>query len=453
MKIFFTTTLPLLFLAITLLFGLPADTLAQSADFDWKLINSGGQPEIQIEAEEDGDEYNYQWQLIDNSGEVLVDQISESNTLFLSGANMTPGLKYELTLTLRDRMTNSDLDTSPEEDVALPLLTVNNRCIRNMYGYNVEVTVDLVPKMSFFSNLEGAEVTLFEKNRRKTPVSGLPHIYPVGQSNREYRAEVSFENPNDLQLSSETVSIDCEKEEEEDEPETAEVNFGYEVNDSEVAAFVLWPTEGEYGYGWDTDGDGEIDAGGPSFLGNFETEGVVSLSLIITQDGNEIGRKAHSFQVPGNYQDSDGDGNPDGNNDEDDSVGDLEGDELDDDDSPEFSSDGGLVTCINNCGWEQFLDLIDRLIVWMIGFATVVATLLFMYAGFLYLTAGGKEGQVDQAKGILTNTAIGFGVILLAWLIVSSVVSLLTTDEWRDKNEEFLPIEFSYELEEDRLQL
>lgn len=112
-----------------------------------------------------------------------------------------------------------------------------------------------------------------------------------------------------------------------------------------------------------------------------------------------------------------------------------------------FAQDG-LVTCTNDCNWQSFIQLINNLITWLIGIATVIATLLFMYAGFLYLTARGNQSQAEQATGIFTNVAIGFGIILVAWLIVSTIVTLLTSQQWRDNNSNLLPIDLSQHIEE-----
>lgn len=115
-----------------------------------------------------------------------------------------------------------------------------------------------------------------------------------------------------------------------------------------------------------------------------------------------------------------------------------------------FAQDG-LVTCTNNCDWQSFIQLINNLITWLIGVSTVIATLLFMYAGFLYLTARGNQSQAERATGIFTNVAIGFGIILIAWLIVSTIVTLLTSQQWRDENSNLLPIDLSQDVEERKL--
>ncbi|MEX2515002.1 MAG: hypothetical protein WD335_02660 [Candidatus Paceibacterota bacterium] len=106
-----------------------------------------------------------------------------------------------------------------------------------------------------------------------------------------------------------------------------------------------------------------------------------------------------------------------------------------------MAQDNGLVPCRNDCDWEAFITMINGLIEWLIMIATSVAVLLFMYAGFLYLTSAGDESKVSQAKTIFLNTAIGFAIMLMAYLLVITLVSLLTGEGWLNDNSELLPLE------------
>jgi hypothetical protein len=107
------------------------------------------------------------------------------------------------------------------------------------------------------------------------------------------------------------------------------------------------------------------------------------------------------------------------------------------------SAQNGLVTCTDDCDWNDFIGMINGLVEWLIIIATSVAVLLFIYAGFLYLTSGGNDSQVKQAKTIFINVAIGFAIMLMAYLIVITIVSLLTGEEWLQKNEGYIPVDLS----------
>lgn len=91
----------------------------------------------------------------------------------------------------------------------------------------------------------------------------------------------------------------------------------------------------------------------------------------------------------------------------------------------------GLVPCDGaaDCDWDALISMVNGVITWLIMIATSVAVLLFTYAGFLYLTSRGDESKVKQATTIFTNVAIGFGIMLIAWLLVATIVSILTGDD------------------------
>lgn len=88
----------------------------------------------------------------------------------------------------------------------------------------------------------------------------------------------------------------------------------------------------------------------------------------------------------------------------------------------------GLVQCDGvtvKCDFVAFVALVNRVITFIIEISIPIAALLFAYAGFLYMNAQGNLGKVSQAHKIFQNVAIGFMIILAAWLIVYTLVSTL----------------------------
>lgn len=57
----------------------------------------------------------------------------------------------------------------------------------------------------------------------------------------------------------------------------------------------------------------------------------------------------------------------------------------------------------------------------------VIFLSLTVYAGFRWMTAGGNEEQVSEAKALIRNAAIGLAIILLSYAITTFVGSLLGT--------------------------
>lgn len=58
-------------------------------------------------------------------------------------------------------------------------------------------------------------------------------------------------------------------------------------------------------------------------------------------------------------------------------------------------------------------------------FLGVIAVGLIIYAGFIWMTSGGSEDKIDQAKKILRNAVIGLIIVLSAWGIATFVLTKL----------------------------
>ncbi len=72
------------------------------------------------------------------------------------------------------------------------------------------------------------------------------------------------------------------------------------------------------------------------------------------------------------------------------------------------------------CDFNALLGTINKLINWAFAISVPVATVLFAYAGLLLMN--GKPGDRTKAKDIFTNVAIGFIIMLVAWVSVRTVV-------------------------------
>lgn len=69
---------------------------------------------------------------------------------------------------------------------------------------------------------------------------------------------------------------------------------------------------------------------------------------------------------------------------------------------------------------------VARIITVSLGLLGIVAVSLIVYAGFLWMTAGGNEEQVNTARSILTTSVIGLAIILSAYSITQFVVRSLS---------------------------
>jgi hypothetical protein len=63
----------------------------------------------------------------------------------------------------------------------------------------------------------------------------------------------------------------------------------------------------------------------------------------------------------------------------------------------------------------------------MLGFLGIIAVLIILYAGFLWMTAAGNEDKISQAKGMMSAGVIGLIIILAAFGIATFVMNALVT--------------------------
>ncbi len=93
----------------------------------------------------------------------------------------------------------------------------------------------------------------------------------------------------------------------------------------------------------------------------------------------------------------------------------------------------GLVPC---GGTGQSMCTLCHLIVGFKGIIdygfkimVIVAIVMVMVAGIVYIISAGNTGMMEMAKNLLQNALIGFAIILGAWLIINTVMWVLGTQE------------------------
>jgi len=98
---------------------------------------------------------------------------------------------------------------------------------------------------------------------------------------------------------------------------------------------------------------------------------------------------------------------------------------------PIVSLAAGLVPCgganEGPCDFNAFMTLINKVIQFIFLYMAVpIAAIMFVYAGFLLVTSGGSTESRTKAKNIFTNALIGLVLAAAAWLIVTSILSILS---------------------------
>ncbi len=70
-------------------------------------------------------------------------------------------------------------------------------------------------------------------------------------------------------------------------------------------------------------------------------------------------------------------------------------------------------------------EMVGNIIKVVLTFLGVVVIVIVIYAGFLWMTAGGNPEDVTKAKQWLTNAVIGLAIILAAYAITNFVITSL----------------------------
>ena len=69
--------------------------------------------------------------------------------------------------------------------------------------------------------------------------------------------------------------------------------------------------------------------------------------------------------------------------------------------------------------------IIARIIRIALGFLGILAVAIMLYGGFIWMTSGGAEEKIQQAKRIIIDGAIGLAIIILAFSIATFVLNAL----------------------------
>jgi hypothetical protein len=84
-----------------------------------------------------------------------------------------------------------------------------------------------------------------------------------------------------------------------------------------------------------------------------------------------------------------------------------------------FPNEGSKLSDVNAAR-----ELIVNITNFVSGFMGTVAIAMFMYAGYMYVTAAGQEAKVGKAKKVLIGAVIGLLVAMGAFAIVNNIIKL-----------------------------
>ena len=75
--------------------------------------------------------------------------------------------------------------------------------------------------------------------------------------------------------------------------------------------------------------------------------------------------------------------------------------------------------------WTSFGGLVQNIAIKIIPVAFALSVIMIIYAGFLFVSAGGSEEKVRKAKHTLYWAIIGAVILLGAWAIAAGFVDII----------------------------
>ena len=87
---------------------------------------------------------------------------------------------------------------------------------------------------------------------------------------------------------------------------------------------------------------------------------------------------------------------------------------------------GDVETAIG-LGNKDIRETIASIINVALGLLGIVAVVIILLGGFKWMTAGGDQGKVDEARKLITAGIVGLAIILSAYAIANFVIKSLLT--------------------------
>jgi hypothetical protein len=73
----------------------------------------------------------------------------------------------------------------------------------------------------------------------------------------------------------------------------------------------------------------------------------------------------------------------------------------------------------------DLVSIVENIIKWVVGFIVLISIFMFAYGGLTYLTAGGDESKVENAKKALVSALFGLLIAALSYAIVQLIIGFV----------------------------
>ena len=80
-------------------------------------------------------------------------------------------------------------------------------------------------------------------------------------------------------------------------------------------------------------------------------------------------------------------------------------------------------------GEGSFRAIVKRIVDFILLFLGLIAVIMVIYGGFLYVTSAGNEEAVGKGKKILIYAAVGIVMILVSFALVNTLLGVASVDQ------------------------
>lgn len=83
----------------------------------------------------------------------------------------------------------------------------------------------------------------------------------------------------------------------------------------------------------------------------------------------------------------------------------------------------GGTSLATSASGGNILPIISYLLTLVLGFLGVALVIMIIWAGIMWMMAGGEKGNVDKAKAMIKNAVIGLLIVLSSYAITTFVIT------------------------------
>jgi len=91
-----------------------------------------------------------------------------------------------------------------------------------------------------------------------------------------------------------------------------------------------------------------------------------------------------------------------------------------------FAGSPPPTTIQNPITATDFTILLTSIIGWVQNIAVLIAVLMIIYSGFLFMTAGGEEEKITKAKKTLIWSLVGLAILIMGENFITLIKNILS---------------------------